>query len=135
MATEKQLQAVAKMQEAKRRKAEERERLKMQEQKSNNYQEEEGEEEGIEVDDEENEPHKESNESNDVEMGLKIEAELKSLYDSNNREISARDLKSQAPKTYNVIFQNYEEGETNGIETSYYRLIEKENQVYSISKI
>jgi hypothetical protein len=134
MATEKQLQAVAKMQEAKRRKAEERERLKMQEQESNNYQEEEEEEE-VEVDDEENDSHKERNESNDVEMGLKIEAELKSLYDSNNREISARDLKSQAPKTYNVIFENYEEGETNGIETSYYRLIEKENQVYSISKI
>ena len=133
MATEKQLQAVAKMQEAKRRKAEERERLKMQEQESKNIheEEEEEEEEGIEKED----SHKESNENNDLETGLKIDAELKSLYDSNNREISAIYLKSHAPKTYNVIFENYEEGETNGIETSYYRLIEKENQVYSISKI
>ena len=66
---------------------------------------------------------------------LRIEDELKSLYDSGKKSYSIDQLKSTASSVYDVIFDGYDPDEENGIETSNYSLIEKNDNLFHISKI
>ena len=77
-------------------------------------------------------PEEEKPKSNDV--GTKIEAELAELHKSGVTEISLSDLKSKAPSSYKVIFENYSEAEENGIDTTNFKLIENDKKEYTLSK-
>jgi hypothetical protein len=66
---------------------------------------------------------------------LRIEDELKSLYDSGKKAYSIEQLKSNASNVYDVIFEGYDPDEENGVETSNYSLIEKNDNLFHISKI
>lgn len=66
--------------------------------------------------------------------GVKIEAELKSIYNSGQSKISAEKLLNIAPVSYSVILDGYEEGGKNGIKTSSYSLIESDPEVFQITK-
>lgn len=70
----------------------------------------------------------------DQKYALEIENELKSLYDSGNREFTIETLRNNAKTTYEVLFDNYEEGEENGVMTTRYKLIETKPRVFTISK-
>jgi len=82
----------------------------------------------------EKEIEKDIAENNVDPLGLEIENELKGLLESGVKEINADDLKSKAPKTYSVVFKNYEQEEDNGVETSNYSIIETDQEVFTIKK-
>jgi hypothetical protein len=85
-------------------------------------------------------PHDEQEIKKDIEgqdidpLGVAVEEELKKLFESDVKEIEADDLKSKAPKTYNVIFKNYGPDEDNGVETSNFTIIETDTEVFTIKK-
>ena len=67
-------------------------------------------------------------------IGFAIDEELAILKKENIETISLKDLKSKAPKTYNVIFSNYTADEENGVETSRFSLIETELETFSLKQ-
>lgn len=66
--------------------------------------------------------------------GLKIEEELKNLSESGKSKFQIEELRDLAPTTYDCLFDTYEPDEENGVETSRYKLIEKENETFYLSK-
>jgi|LakMenEpi03Aug12_release.lakeMendotaPanAssembly.Ray.scaffolds.fasta_scaffold5214684_1 hypothetical protein len=61
----------------------------------------------------------------DLEIGLKIDKELESLFQSGKYEYTVEELESSAPEAYEVLYDCCEEeDEQNGLETSNYKLIE-----------
>lgn len=66
--------------------------------------------------------------------GLKIDSDLKIAYDNGKKEISFDELKSISKTAYDVIFDSYTEGGENGIETSYYKLIEITEDKFTLTK-
>lgn len=73
----------------------------------------------------------------DVKKGHAIEKELEKIVSSGKKEILLEELKQLAPESYEVIFSNYKKGEQNGIETTRYNVLEKENEPekFVVSKI
>jgi len=67
-------------------------------------------------------------------VGYEIDAELKKMFESGKKEWSIEEVKSAAKKTYNVLFDTYEEGDENGIKTTNYSLLEQGEQTFVISK-
>jgi hypothetical protein len=74
----------------------------------------------------------EGNEPQPDALGLAIEKEFENMIEDGKTEISFDDLKSVAPKAYNVIFDAHVEGETNGIETSKFSLLETSENLYTL---
>lgn len=66
--------------------------------------------------------------------GLAIDEELKKLYSENRITLSIDDLKNVAPNSYRVLFDAYDPDEENGIETSHFKLIEKPDNLFHLSK-
>ena len=67
---------------------------------------------------------------------LEIEAEIKKLFDSGKKEATLDELKVLAPKSWNVLFNNYTKDGDNGIETSNYSLFEENAEyVFTINKL
>jgi hypothetical protein len=66
------------------------------------------------------------------DLGMQIENELNELYDSGKTSYSIDELKNKAKKTYNELFQAYENGSENGITTSKYILIEDSNKMFNL---
>jgi len=66
--------------------------------------------------------------------GVAIEEEITELLKSGETKFALESLKSKAPKAYDVIWLNYEEGEENGVRTSLYTIKESEKEVFTISK-
>lgn len=67
-------------------------------------------------------------------VGVTIESELAELNKSGVSNISLSDLKSKAPSCYKVIFENYNESEENGIETTNFKLLENDKKEYTLTK-
>lgn len=67
-------------------------------------------------------------------VGLSIEGELKKLHENDKSEYQLDELRTLAPKTYDVIFENYDDSGDNGVKTSHYSLIETEEKQFTISK-
>lgn len=66
---------------------------------------------------------------------LKIEKELEELFKNGITNISSEELKNKAKLTYVSMFDNYEEGEENGVQTSKYSLIETDKLNFKLTKI
>lgn len=66
------------------------------------------------------------NEAN--EIGVQVEAELSRMFETGQRVWDIEDIRRTAKKTYDLLFDSYEEGEANGVETSNYSLLEKEDE-------
>jgi len=141
MATEKQLAAVAKMREAKAKKA--LEKLKENESKKKPPIPKEIDEEEIdndeidddEIDDDESNSSESYFEHKDINLGFRIEEELNKLWQSKTTTLNNDSLKSKAKTTYDLIFQSYEKGKKNGVETSNFLLLENEPNNYILKKI
>jgi hypothetical protein len=67
--------------------------------------------------------------------GNKINSELIELGKSGKNEYTIAEIKTFAPTTYKAIFDVYEKGEQNGVQTQAYSLIEFEEQKYKLKKI
>lgn len=65
-------------------------------------------------------------------LGLVIESELDSLYESGKTSYSIEELKDSARKTYSELFNAYENGGENGITTTKYSLIEDSNKKFNL---
>lgn len=92
----------------------------------------EGEEEGEEEEGEEE--VKTQPEVQDEALGIAIEQELAEMHSSGKVDWHSDEIKAKYKKTYNTLFDTYEDGGENGIETTNYKLIEKEEEVFTISK-
>jgi hypothetical protein len=66
--------------------------------------------------------------------GLQIEQELKSLFDAGKSKMDIEDLQSSAPVCYDLLFDTYEPEEDNGIETTRYKLLERTDGMFHITK-
>lgn len=88
----------------------------------------------FEADDVLNDDKKEENkvDSKETQTGLKIEAELDKLLAAGETTLSIDELRSKAPTTYSEIWDNYEDGEENGIVTSKYSLIEDNEYEFNL---
>lgn len=65
--------------------------------------------------------------------GLKIDAEFVELLKNNKSELTLDELKSSAPVAYSTIFDNYDQGGENGIDTTFFSLVEK-NELFTLTK-
>jgi hypothetical protein len=70
------------------------------------------------------------------ELGLQIESELNEMYETGQSEWDIEDIRKVGKRTYDLIFDNYEDDEENGVETSHFSLLEKEDDemVYKLIK-
>lgn len=66
--------------------------------------------------------------------GVAIDKELSTLIEVGKTKFTIEELKSASPTSYTVIFDAYKEGEENGIETTFHKLIETEKQTYILTK-
>lgn len=95
----------------------------------------EGEEDGEGEEEEEGEGEGETQSVvQDEALGIAIEQELAEMHSSGKVDWHSDDIKAKYKKTYNTLFDTYEDGGENGIETTNYKLIEKEEEVFTISK-
>ena len=62
------------------------------------------------------------------ELGLQIEDELTQMYETGEKEWDIEDIRKVAKKTYDLIFDNFDDDEENGVETSSYSLLEKDGE-------
>ena len=69
------------------------------------------------------------------QINLQIEDELKSLYSTGQRKFTIDELGDSAQTVYNAIFDHYDDDEDNGVQTSNYSLIEKNDNLFHLSKI
>jgi len=76
-------------------------------------------------------PKKSDDLSDDADpIGLKIDSELDELFATGKNEYTIDEIKRQAKNTYKEIWDAYEVGESNGVETSKYSFIENENELF-----
>lgn len=69
------------------------------------------------------------------EKGVRIDKEIAALIEAKVSKLTFDEMKSKAPHTYSFVFDNYEEGQENGVETSYYKVQETEPKVFTITKL
>jgi hypothetical protein len=69
------------------------------------------------------------------QINLKIEEELKSLYSTGKKKFTIDELGESAGNVYDAIFDFYDADEDNGVQTSNYQLIEKDDNLFHLSKI
>lgn len=79
------------------------------------------------------------NESNDNEpkvdaIGLKIDKELKALFDAGKTLLTGEDIRNNARNTFEVIFDTYAKDGENGVVTTYYALIENAEGNFILTK-
>ena len=94
------------------------------------------EEEIIEQIDEENNDYnndEEYTESVDP-IGIRIDSELDVAYMNGNTRISLDELKNLSHTAYDVIFNNYETNTRNGIQTTYFELLETDKYIFTLTK-
>jgi hypothetical protein len=72
--------------------------------------------------------------SEEEKKGNQIEAELKKLMESNKFSYTIDELKNVAPITYEEIWDNYDDGEENGVGTKSFSIKEDSNNLFNVSK-
>ena len=66
------------------------------------------------------------------QLGLKIDQELDNFFQSGKTSFTIDEIRSSAKNTYKEIWDNYEEGEENGIITSKYSLLEGDDKTFNL---
>jgi hypothetical protein len=79
---------------------------------------------------------KEDSKQNKIpQYNLQIEEELKSLYNTGQRKFTVDELGDEARTVYDAIFDHYDPDEDNGVQTSNYLIVEKNDNLFHLSKI
>jgi hypothetical protein len=68
------------------------------------------------------------------QLGFKIEAELEKMFLTNQKQFELTEIKRVAPTTYGVIFDGFDDDGDNGVETNKYRLIETDEEIFTLTK-
>jgi hypothetical protein len=68
-------------------------------------------------------------------MGDFINDELHKMHESGQSDFTIDEVKDKARNSYNAIFENYKEGEENGVETTYYSLMESGEKTYTLKQL
>ena len=68
------------------------------------------------------------------QLGFKIEAELEKMFATNQKQFELTEIKRVAPTTYGVIFDGFDDDGDNGVETNKYRLIETDEEIFTLTK-
>jgi len=88
--------------------------------------------EAEEEDDEEAQDDEVEVQQGNSELGSRIEADLKVIYESGKTRIHLDELKNLSKSAYNVIFDGYTTTGENGIITSKYSLLETDEYVFEL---
>jgi len=92
----------------------------------------------IQDEQEEQQEQEQNNEIDEMEssdpIGIKIDTELDIAYMNGNTRIALEDLKNVSHTAYNVIFDNYESNTRNGVETTYFSLLETDKYIFTLTK-
>lgn len=72
-----------------------------------------------------------------TDIGDILDNEFRNLLSQGMTNVPLDQLRGSAPKTYDIIWESYENGEINGIETSFFRLVETapDSLQFTLSKI
>ena len=65
-------------------------------------------------------------------VGISIEQELEALYNTGQKSYTVDELADKTNKTYDVLFDNYDDDEENGIVTTKYSLIEGKDGSFTL---
>ena len=76
--------------------------------------------------------HLHGTDKNEDEIPEDIEGQLESMMKSGKTTWSFNEIKQHAKKTWDVLFNSYEEGGENGIKTNKYSLIETEEHIFTL---
>jgi hypothetical protein len=82
---------------------------------------------------EEEEEEEEMEDEAPTQQGLQIEQELQQMFENGHLSCTIEEVRTHAPKTYNVLFDTYQEGEENGVVTSNFSLMEN-NKKFILTK-
>jgi hypothetical protein len=66
------------------------------------------------------------------QLGFKIDEELDNIFESGKTSLTIDEVRSSARNAYKEIWDNYEEGEENGIITSKYSLLEGDDKTFNL---
>ena len=92
-------------------------------------------EEAEEKENEDQDDTTEKKKQGDTKTGELIDAALEVAYKSGKTKFSLDDIKAISKPAYAAIFDGYDESGDNGIETSNFRLIETDENIYTLSKV
>jgi|694.fasta_scaffold36256_9 hypothetical protein len=104
------------------------------------YDEEELQEELFEDDEDEDdedegeEDYTPENQEQKTALGLTIDKELDEMFKTGKKQWGAEEIKGGYRNTYNTLFDNYEDDGDNGVETSNFRLVETDHELFTITK-
>jgi hypothetical protein len=68
------------------------------------------------------------------QLGFTVESELEKMFLTNEKEFELAEIKRIAPTTYSVIFDGFDDDADNGVETNKYRLIETDDEIFTLTK-
>ena len=68
-------------------------------------------------------------------VGLKIDTDLKKVFDDGKKVITSDELKTISPEAYDIIAKTYDKDGENGLDTSFYSLREKETGVFALTEL
>lgn len=66
--------------------------------------------------------------------GLLVEADLERMFKTGKKEWGINEIKSASNLVFGIVFENFDDEEENGIETSRYKLIETDEEVFTLTK-
>lgn len=66
-------------------------------------------------------------------IGVEVEAELAKMHEKGKKEWSIEEIKPIAKKTYDILFDSYEEGGSNGVKTSKHSLLETSPKIFTLN--
>lgn len=87
-----------------------------------------------ELEGEENKTENKNNSGMDAK-GIKVEEELKALFEAGVKTLDIDQIKTQSPTCYDILFDTYDPEEENGIVTTRFSLIEKEDEMFHLKKL
>ena len=96
---------------------------------------EDNDSEAEEEDNDDDDDDDDDSEDDDID-GVSIDQELHNLFKSGSTTLNFNQIRSQAPTTYDCLFETYGKDEENGINTSNYSIIETapNSETFNISK-
>jgi hypothetical protein len=74
-------------------------------------------------------------ESDEKQLGVLIENEIKALWENGVKSVDIEDLKYDAPNCYDLLFDTYDPEEENGIVTSKFSMLEGADELFHIKKV
>jgi hypothetical protein len=66
--------------------------------------------------------------------GLIVEADLEKMYQTGKKQWGIDEIKSSSNLIFDIIFDNFDEDDENGVETNKYKLIETDTEIFTLTK-